>query len=54
MRSRPSRLVWGRGDLVVHPPGVWKSKHPKTGKTTYVSNTHHASPTLKQAIKETS
>lgn len=32
---------------------VWKSKHPKTGKITYVTNTHRAyntAPTLKGAI----
>lgn len=34
-------------------PAVWKSKDPKTGKTTYVTNTHRAyntAPTLKGAI----
>lgn len=34
-------------------PAVWKSKHPKTGKITYVTNTHRAyntAPTLKGAI----
>lgn len=34
-------------------PAVWKSKHPKTGKITYVTHTHRAyntAPTLKGAI----
>ena len=34
-------------------PAVWKSVHPKTGKTTFVTNTHRAyniAPTLKGAI----
>lgn len=34
-------------------PAVWKSKDPKTGKITYVTNTHRAyntAPTLKGAI----
>jgi hypothetical protein len=41
--------VWSDG-----ADGVWKSKHPTTGKVTYVSNTHcayHASPMLRGAIK---
>ena len=34
-------------------PAVWKSKNPKTGKITYITNTHRAyntAPTLKGAI----
>ena len=34
-------------------PAVWKSVDPKTGKTTYITNTHRAyntAPTLKGAI----
>lgn len=34
-------------------PAVWKSVNPKTGKTTFITNTHRAyntAPTLKGAI----
>lgn len=34
-------------------PAVWKSVNPKTGKTTYITNTHRAyntAPSLKGAI----
>lgn len=46
------KVVWrmnGNGPT----PAVWKSKDPKTGKITYVTNTHRAyntAPTLKGAI----
>lgn len=35
-------------------PAVWKSVHPKSGKNTYITNTHRAyntAPTLKGAIR---
>jgi len=43
------KAVWNNGDAA-----VWKSKDPKTGKITYVTNTHRAyniAPTLKGAIE---
>lgn len=45
--------VWHHGPNGEKTPGVWKSKDPKTGKCTYVCNTHRAmqaKPTLKGAI----
>ena len=51
------KAVWHfhmiKGGKHVATPAVWKSKHPKTGKITYVTNTHRAyqaRPTLKGAI----
>lgn len=47
-----SKAVWhfnGQGQS----PAVWKSVDPKTGKKTYVTNTHRAyntAPTLRGAI----
>ena len=44
---------FGRNGKRQKTPAVWKSKHPKTGKMTYVTNTHRAynkAPTLKGAI----
>ena len=46
------KAVWNNGDAA-----VWKSKDPKTGKITYVTNTHRAyniAPTLKGAIEKIS
>lgn len=47
------KAVWHHGPNGEETPAVWKSKHPKTGKITYVTNTHRAyniATTLKGAI----
>jgi hypothetical protein len=51
------KCVWHfhqvKGGKHVATPAVWKSKDPKTGKITYVTNTHRAyntASTLKGAI----
>ena len=45
--------IWHHGPKGEATPAVWKSKHPKTGKFTYITNTHRAwnkAPSLKGAI----
>lgn len=45
--------TWNHGPNGAPSPAVWKSKNPKTGKITYITNTHRAyntAPTLKGAI----
>ncbi len=45
--------TWHHGPNGEPTPAVWKSINPKTGKTTYITNTHRAfnsSPSLKGAI----
>jgi hypothetical protein len=51
------KAVWhshfGRDGKKMATPAVWKSVSPRTGVTTYVTNTHRAyniAPTLKGAI----
>ena len=47
------KAVWHNGPNGAENAAVWKSKDPKTGKVTYVTNTHRAyntAPTLKGAI----
>lgn len=42
------------GNMVKKVSAVWKSKNPKTGEITYVTNTHRAfntAPTLEGAIE---
>ena len=45
--------VWHHGPNGEETSAVWKSVDPKTGKTTYITNTHRAmnsAPTLRGAI----
>lgn len=45
--------TWHHGPNGAPSSAVWKSKDPKTGKITYITNTHRAwnsAPTLKGAI----
>ena len=47
------KAVWHFSHLKSPSPAVWKSVNPKTGKTTFVTNTHRAyntASTLKGAI----
>ena len=47
------KAVWHHGPNGEATPAVWKSVNPKTGKTTYVTNTHRAmntAPSIKGAI----
>jgi len=47
--------VWHHGPNGAPSAAVWKSKHPKTGKITYICHTHRAyntAPTLKGAISK--
>ena len=47
------KAVWHHGPNGSEVSAIWKSKNPKTGKITYVTNTHRAmntAPTLKGAI----
>jgi len=47
------KAVWHFSPGNKPSPAVWKSKHPKTGKITYLTHTHRAynkAPTLKGAI----
>ena len=48
-----AKAVWHHGPNGEESPAVWKSKNPKTGEITYITNTHRATnirPTLKGAI----
>ena len=48
------KAVWHHGPNGEETPAVWKSTHPKNGKTTYITHTHRAynkAPTLKGAIR---
>lgn len=48
-----AKAIWHHGSNGEATPAVWKSKNPKTGKVTYITNTHRAydtAPTLKGAI----
>ena len=45
--------TWNHGPNGAPSPAVWKSEDPKTGKVTFITNTHRAyntAPTLKGAI----
>lgn len=47
------KAVWHLGKAGAASPAVWKSVNPKTGKTTFITNTHRAyntASTLKGAI----
>lgn len=47
------KAVWHFSHLNSPTPAVWKSVDPKTGKKTFITNTHRAyntAPTLKGAI----
>ena len=47
------KATWNHGPNGSPSPAVWKSKDPKTGKMTFITNTHRAmntAPTLKWAI----
>lgn len=49
-----SKAVWHFNHLNKPTPAVWKSKNSKTGKVTYITNTHRAyntASTLKGAIR---
>jgi hypothetical protein len=48
-----AKAVWHFSHQKSPTPAVWKSVHPKTGKSTFITNTHRAyntAPTLKGAI----
>lgn len=50
-----AKAIWHHGPHGEPTPAVWKSRDPKTGKTTYITNTHRAmasAPTLKGAIRK--
>lgn len=49
------KAVWHHGPNGEETPAVWKSVCPKSGKCTYVTNTHRAwnkASTVKGAIKK--
>ena len=49
------KATWQLGPNGEETPAVWKSKDPKSGKCTYVTNTHRAyntATTCKGAIKK--
>lgn len=48
-----AKAVWHQSPNGAPSSAVWKSKNPRTGKTTYVTNTHRAyntAPTVRGAI----
>jgi hypothetical protein len=48
-----AKAVWHHGPNGEETPAVWKSKNPKTGEVTYITDTHRAwnkASTLKGAI----